>query len=66
MARKIAPLNTTFFMTSIIGFLISIFYIPQFSLSWAFALAALFFIMLAASIKSMFAGKPNPQLKFKI
>ena len=66
MAPKIAPLNTTFFMTSIIGFLISIFYLPQFSPSWAFALAALFFIMLVASIKSMFIAKPTPQMKFKV
>lgn len=63
MKPNIAPLNTSFFLTSMIGFLISIFFIPQFSPTWAFAFAILFFIMFIASIISMFKGRPRPQLK---
>ena len=67
MKPKIAPLNTTFFLASIIGFLISIFFIPQFSASWAFAFAVLFFIMFIASIISMFrGGPPRAELETKI
>ncbi len=67
MKPKFAPLNTMFFMSSVIGFLISVFYVPQFSQSWAFAFATLFFIMLIASIISMFKGnKPKLQLETEI
>ena len=67
MKPKIAPLNTTFFIASIIGFLISIFYVPQFSPSWAFAFAALFFLMFIASTISMFrGGPPRAELETKI
>jgi len=67
MKPKIAPLNTTFFLISIIGFLISIFFIPQFSQTWAFAFALLFFIMFIASIISMMrGGPPRAELETKI
>ncbi len=63
MAPKIVPLSTTFFLTSLIGFLVSIFYISTYSLTWAFAFALLFFIMLIASIISMFRARAKKQLK---
>ena len=63
MKPKIAPLSTTFFLASIIGFLVSVFYIPQFSQTWAFTFALIFFIMFIASIISMFKAKAEPQLK---
>ncbi len=65
MAPKIAPLSTTFFLASIIGFLVSVFYIPQVSQTWAFAFALLFFLMFIAAIISMFKARVGPQLKFK-
>lgn len=66
MRTNIAPLNSTFFLMGMIGFLISIFYIPQFSVSWAFAFAALFFMMLIASFISMVRAKPKAQLQTKL
>lgn len=48
-----APLNTTFFTASIIGFFLSIFYIWKYSIPWATAFATIFTIMFIASMISM-------------
>ncbi len=61
MAR-IAPLKTSFLVTSIIGFLVSALYIPLFSKTWAFAFGLIFTIMFIASIVSMMRGSPDEQL----
>jgi hypothetical protein len=66
MVKNIAPLNTSFFLISIIGFLTSIFFIAQYSQSWAFAFSIIFFIMFISSIISMLKGSTKPQLETKI
>lgn len=58
----IAPLKASFTLTSMIGFLISALYIPQFSKTWAFAFGLLFTIMFVASLVSMLNGPPDEQL----
>ena len=65
MAFKIAPLKSSFMMAGILGFLISLFWIPKFSTRWAFAFAVVFFIMIIASIISFTKGRPDIQLYSK-
>jgi hypothetical protein len=60
--KPVAPLKTSFLVFSIIGFLISVLYIPQFSISWAFAFALLFFLMFIASMISMTRATPEEQI----
>lgn len=50
---KYAHLSAGFMLTSIIGFLISIFFVWQYSLSWGFTFALFFLIMFVASMISM-------------
>jgi len=59
---KVAPLKTSFMLTSMIGFLISILYIPQFSTNWAFAFGLIFVLMFISSLISMIHGAPDEQL----
>jgi hypothetical protein len=59
---KIAPLKTSFLITSMIGFLVSALYIPRFSLTWAFTFGVVFTIMFVASMISMVKGEPGEQL----
>ena len=59
---KIAPLRTSFLVTSMIGFLISVLYIPQFSKNWAFAFGIVFTLMFVSSMISMMRGTPDEQL----
>ena len=59
------PLNSTFFAVSMLGFLISIVYIPTLSETWAFALTIVFLIMIFASFISMQKSSPEPQLGIK-
>ena len=53
--KKVKPgyLNGTSMVTSAVGFVISAFYIPQFSLNFAVAFAILFIIIFIASLTSM-------------
>ena len=60
---KIAPLNSAFLVTSIIGFLISAFYLPQYSQTWAFTFGFIFIIMFVASMISMAKGPAEQQLR---
>ena len=59
---RYAPLNTTFLVSSIIGFLISVIYLPKFSLTWAFTFGLVFFIMFIAAMMSMARATPDGQL----
>ena len=59
---KIAPLKTSFMFASMVGFLISVLYITQFSTTWAFAFGIIFIIMFVASTVSMVRGSPDEQL----
>ena len=60
--QRIAPLKTSFLVTSMIGFLVSVLYIPQFSKTWAFAFGIVFTLMFVASMISMVRGAPEEQL----
>ncbi len=59
---NIAPLNSAFLVTSIIGFLISVFYLPQYSQTWAFTFGFIFITMFVASMISMVRGPVKQQL----
>ncbi len=63
MPFKPAPLNTAFFATSIIGILISIFYVFSLSVSWGTAFTIVFALMFIASIISMRQATPHIQLQ---
>ena len=56
-----ASLSTSFFIASILGFLISTVYIPKVSITWAFTLGIFFLLMLLASFISMLKGQPELQ-----
>lgn len=56
--RQYTPLSSSFFITSIVGFLISVLYVKKFSPTWAFAFATVFFIMFVAAVISMIRAKP--------
>ncbi len=58
----VAPLKAGFFLTSLIGFLVSVLYVPRFSVTWAFAFGIVFTIMFVASIISMAGGSVDEQL----
>ncbi|MBN1645998.1 hypothetical protein JW868_03075 [Candidatus Woesearchaeota archaeon] len=54
LTYSVAPLNNTFTVTVILGFLISIFWIaPQWSEAWGAAFAIVFLMMFIASMISM-------------
>ncbi len=61
-AREWAPLNTGFMISSIIGFLVSILYVPRFSLEMAASFSIVFFCMFLASMVSMSRASPDAQL----
>ncbi|MBI4146084.1 hypothetical protein HY489_01980 [Candidatus Woesearchaeota archaeon] len=58
----IAPLKTSFMVASMIGFLVSVLYVPQFSRTWALAFGLVFIAMFVASLISMMQGPPDEQL----
>lgn len=64
MAR-IVPLNSTFMLTSIIGFFVVAFWPgiweSQLGASWAFALCLVFTIMFIASMVSMSGADPEEE-----
>jgi hypothetical protein len=66
MAFKPAPLNTAFFATSIIGFLISVFYIYPKTVTWGTAFGLVFTLMFIASFIAMRRASPGPQLPKKL
>lgn len=54
MAFKPAPLNSTFFLAGIIGFIIAATYvIPAISVPWGVAFSLVFFAMIVASLYTM-------------
>ncbi len=62
MAKKIAPLNASFMLTAILGFLISVIYVRKIDLSWATAFAIVFLIMIIAAFISMLKAPVGGQL----
>ena len=62
---NVAPLNTSFMVAAMVGFLVSVLYIPRFSLNWAFAFGLVFTCMFVASLISMVSGPETEQLRSK-
>jgi len=58
MPWRAAPLKSSFMLAGIIGFLISVIYIPKYSLNWAFAFGLVFLIMVVATLISMTHSRP--------
>ena len=60
---NVAPLSAGFMMTSIVGFLVSIFFVvPQLSERWGFTLVLFFVLMFVASLISMTYAPADMQL----
>lgn len=59
---RAAPLNTSFMLISMIGFLFSALYLPSYSVDWAFAIGTLCSMMFVASLISMIHGPPEDTL----
>lgn len=58
MPWRAAPLKSSFMLAGIIGFLISVIYLPRISLNWAFAFGLVFFLMIIATLVSMTKSTP--------
>ncbi|MGV8168536.1 MAG: MFS transporter [Candidatus Nanoarchaeia archaeon] len=58
---RYAPLSSGFMVTSIIGFLVSIWLIMDWSQSWGFTFALFFAMMFIASMISMTKAEPIPE-----
>jgi len=56
--KKYAPLSKSFFVTSIIGFLISVLFVWDAYPSYGFAFAFVFLMMFVASLISMMRANP--------
>lgn len=63
---KVAPLNSAFMITAILGFLISVIYVRKLSLTWAVAFAIVFFVMIIAALISMMQAPVRGQLMPKL
>ncbi len=50
---KYVPLGNGFFITSIIGFFLSVFFIAEYSVEWAMAIGLVCIMMFIASFVSM-------------
>jgi len=59
--KRVSPLKASFMFISMVGFLISVVYVTEYSIDWAFAFGLLFTCMFIASLISMQYG-PDTQL----
>ena len=50
---NIAPLSKGFMVTAILGILISTMFLPEYSITWAFTLGIISFVMFIAAVISM-------------
>lgn len=48
-----SPLKASFLITALIGFIVSVYFVPLVSAKWATAFAIFFFLMVVASLISM-------------
>ncbi len=60
--HKVAPLNTSFMLGSILGLIFSFLYVYSKSKSFGFAFGIVFFVMFIASIISMLKADPEELL----
>jgi hypothetical protein len=58
MPWRAAPLKSSFMLAGMIGFLICVIYLPQYSLNWAFAFGLVFLLMIIATLVSMTKSEP--------
>jgi hypothetical protein len=58
MVFKAAPLNSSFMLVGIIGFIISSLYIYGKNPAWGFTFSLLFLLMIIAALVSMAKAKP--------
>lgn len=65
MVLRTAPLKSSFMLAAIVGFLISVIYIPKYSLNWAFAFGLIFLVMTVAVLVSLKQIKPTYKKKKK-
>lgn len=65
MVLRTAPLKSSFMLAAIVGFLISVIYIPKYSLNWAFAFGLVFLVMIVAVLVSLKQIKPAYKKKKK-
>lgn len=63
MGLQIAPLNSSFMLTAILGILISLVWVYPQAMSWGIAFTVVFALMLVASLLSMSYGNPDLELK---
>ncbi len=72
MVFNASPLKSSFIAASMIGFLLSVFWLPGAderwnvnfdSATWSFAFAIVFFLMFVAGVISMIRAPPEPQVK---
>lgn len=59
----IVPLKSSFMVTSIIGFFVSVYYVMSLSKTWGFTFAVFFGMMFIASIISMTYAPPLSEKK---
>lgn len=62
---NVAPLSSGYMVTSIVGFLISVFYIYPNSSKWGFTFVMFFTLMFVAAMISMTYAPTDWQLKLK-
>ncbi len=60
-----APLNSAWFVSSILGVLISVVYVSKFSVPWAAAFTMVFVAMFFAGMISMRRASPDEQLMLR-
>lgn len=63
--REWAPLNSAWFVSSILGVLISVVYVSKFSVPWAAAFTVVFIAMFFAGMISMRRASPDEQLMLR-
>lgn len=63
MTFKVAPLNSTFMLISMVGFLTSVIWVKSISSTWSVAFGLVFALMFVASIISMTYGPAEVELK---
>ncbi|MBS3175648.1 hypothetical protein J4457_00225 [Candidatus Woesearchaeota archaeon] len=57
-----APLHTSFMITAMLGLIISLSYVWDYSETWAVAFATVFFCMFVASMIAMRHANPDQEL----
>ncbi len=60
--KKVAPIHASFMLLSILGLIVSLFYIAKVSLDFGLAFGLVFFLMFIASVISMTKASPDAQL----